>query len=113
MRNCAPGPQLEVDDISATSPELVRFIADSGDSSGLVCVIARVNGRPAGVAVMRETSAGLAAIVALTVAGPWRGTGIERHLAEALQQRAHDRGWTLASEPASSVGDEDDSDRRG
>lgn len=103
MRNCAPGPQLEVDDISATSPELVRFIAEPGDSSGLVCVIARVNGRTAGIAAMRETSAGLAAIVALTVAGPWRGTGIERHLAEALQQRARDRGWTLA----------DDSDSRG
>ena len=100
MRNCAPGPQLEVADIAATSPELVRLIADA-DASGLVCVVARVNGRTAGVAAMRETSAGLATIVALTVAGPWRGTGIERHLAEALQQRAYDRGWTLA-EPASS-----------
>ncbi|HEX5216638.1 MAG TPA: GNAT family N-acetyltransferase [Vicinamibacterales bacterium] len=95
MRNCAPGPQLEVDDISATSPELLRFMTNSGDSSGLVCVVARVNGRTAGVASMRERSAGLAAIIELTVAGPWRGTGIERHLAEALQQRAHDRGWTL------------------
>ena len=50
MRNCAPGPQLEVDDLAATSPELLRFIADPGDLSGLVCVAARVNGRTAGVA---------------------------------------------------------------
>ena len=111
MRKCAPGPQLEVDDIAATSPELVRFIGDAGDSSGLVCVVARVNGRTAGAAAMRETSAGLAAVLALTVAGPWRGTGIERHLAEALRQRADDRGWSLAESAPSGIV-QDDSDTR-
>jgi GNAT superfamily N-acetyltransferase len=102
MRNCAPGPQLELDDISPSSPELLRLLATDDVSTATVCIIARVNGRAVGAAAMRETAAGTAAVVELAVAGPWRGTGIERHLTEALQDRARVRGWALAADDTQS-----------
>ena len=94
MRDCAPGPQLEILDVPASAPEARRLLRDHGDNREHICVIARVNGRVAGAAVMRPEPGAVAHMLELVVAPAWRGTGIERHLVEALQQRARDRRWT-------------------
>jgi DNA-binding MarR family transcriptional regulator len=61
----------------------------------LVCLVARVDGQPAGCAILRELGPESAEIVRMWVDRPHRGLGIAGRLLAALEDEAQTRGLEL------------------